>query len=76
MTGGARPDDVVRLPWERMEARDRDGARATLAAGCTCDHPSTGERFGTADAFVAVNRDHHEGWAPYRLAPHPVEESR
>lgn len=63
MTHGTRPGDVVRLLWERMEARDWEGARATLADGYTCDYPATGERFGTADAFVAMNRAYPEGWS-------------
>ena len=61
----ARPTDaaaVVRALWERMEARDWDGARATLADGYTADWPATGERFGSADAFIAMNRAYPEGW--------------
>ena len=54
---------VVRALWERMEARDWDGARATLADGFTCDYPASGELFGSADAFVAMNRAYPEGWA-------------
>jgi hypothetical protein len=63
MTDGTRPGDVVRLLWERMEARDWEGARATLADSYTCDYPATGERFGTGDAFVAMNRAYPEGWS-------------
>jgi hypothetical protein len=62
----ARPADadaVVRALWERMEARDWDGARATLADDYTADWPATGERFAGADAFVAMNRAYPEGWA-------------
>lgn len=57
------PGDVVRSLWERMEARDWDGARAALAASYTCDYPASGERFGSADAFVAMNRAYPEGWS-------------
>lgn len=56
------PAAAVRALWERMEARDWDGARATLADGFTCDYPATGETFPTADAFVAMNRAYPEGW--------------
>jgi SnoaL-like domain len=54
---------VVRALWDRMEARDWDGARATLADGYTCDYPASGERFGSADAFIVMNRAYPEGWA-------------
>ena len=57
------PGELVRAFWERMEARDWDGARALLADGYTCDYPASGERFGSADAFVAMNRAYPEGWA-------------
>ncbi|HKY64718.1 MAG TPA: nuclear transport factor 2 family protein [Acidimicrobiales bacterium] len=57
------PAAVVRALWERMEDRDWDGARATLADGYTCDYPATGERFASADAFIAMNRAYPEGWA-------------
>jgi hypothetical protein len=57
------PASVVRSFWERMEARDWDGARAALAEGYTCDYPASGERFGSPDAFVAMNRAYPEGWS-------------
>jgi SnoaL-like domain len=57
------PGALVRALWERMEARDWAGARATLADTYTCDYPASGERFGSADAFVAMNRAYPEGWA-------------
>lgn len=57
------PGDLVLSFWERMEARDWDGARAALADGYTCDYPASGERFGSADAFVAMNRAYPEGWS-------------
>jgi ketosteroid isomerase-like protein len=57
------PADTVRALWERMEARDWDGARATLADDYTCDCPASRERFPSADAFIAMNRAYPEGWA-------------
>ncbi len=63
MSPAPTPADVVRGLWERMEARDWDGARATLADGYTCDYPASHERFGSADAFIAMNRAYPEGWA-------------
>ena len=54
--------ETVRALWERMEARDWDGARATLADGYTAVWPDTGEEFPSADAFIAMNRAYPEGW--------------
>lgn len=56
------PVDVVRALWERMEARDWDGARATLADDVVILWPATKERFVGADAFIAMNRAYPEGW--------------
>ena len=56
------PAEVVRALWERMEARDWDGARATLADGYAATWPASGETFPSADAFVAMNRAYPEGW--------------
>ena len=58
-----RPGDVVRALWERMEARDWDGARATLADDYVCDDPASHERFPSGDAFIAMNRAYPEGWS-------------
>jgi len=56
------PAETVRALWERLEARDWDGARATLADGFVCDYPHTGERFGSPDAFIAMNRAYPGDW--------------
>ena len=40
--------DVVRTLWERMEARDWDGARATLADDFVCDYPPRTSAFRRA----------------------------
>jgi ketosteroid isomerase-like protein len=63
VTDAPTPASVVRALWERMEDRDWAGARATLADGYTCDYPASHERFGSADAFVAMNRAYPEGWS-------------
>jgi ketosteroid isomerase-like protein len=55
------PTEVVRALWERMQARDWDGARATLADGFTCDYPETGESF-QADGYIAMNRAYPGDW--------------
>jgi ketosteroid isomerase-like protein len=54
--------DVVRALFERMEARDWDGARAALADDAVVDWPHSGERFPDADSFIAVQRVYPEGW--------------
>ncbi|CAN5566331.1 hypothetical protein BH10ACT1_BH10ACT1_25140 [soil metagenome] len=56
------PVDVVRALWERMEDRDWEGARATLADDVVVLWPATRERFEGADAFIAMNRAYPEGW--------------
>ena len=63
MTAHDRPGDVVRALWVRMEARDWSGARATLADDFTCDYPASAERFGPADAFIAMNAAYPVGWS-------------
>ena len=56
------PAEVVRELWERMEARDWDGSRATLADGYTATWPASGEVFPSADAYIGMNRAYPEGW--------------
>jgi hypothetical protein len=55
--------EVVRALWERIEARDWDGARATLADDFVCDYPASHERFLSGDSFIAMNRAYPEGWS-------------
>jgi SnoaL-like domain len=57
------PGDVVRALWERMEAREWGGARATLADDFVCHYPASHERFPSGDAFIAMNRAYPEGWS-------------
>jgi ketosteroid isomerase-like protein len=58
----ASPGQVVREFWERLQARDWEGALARLAPGVMVDWPATGERFESAEAVVGVNRAYPEGW--------------
>ncbi|MDJ0771655.1 MAG: nuclear transport factor 2 family protein [Ilumatobacter sp.] len=58
----AQPADVVRALFERMQARDWDGAAALLAPDLTVEWTQTGERF-EADGFVAMNQAYPEGWS-------------
>jgi hypothetical protein len=54
--------DTVLALWNLFEARDWPGARALLADDVVVEWPATGERFTSADAFVAVNATYPEGW--------------
>jgi ketosteroid isomerase-like protein len=54
--------DTVLALWNLFEARDWPGARALLADDVIVELPATGERFTSADAFVAVNATYPEGW--------------
>lgn len=60
-TAGATAE-VVRLLWERMEAREWDAARATLADDLVVEYVHTGER------FVGGDRHRHEPGVPGGLA--------
>ena len=53
---------LVRLLWERFEARDWTGARELLARDMVCRWPHSDERFEGADTFIAMNRAYPEGW--------------
>ena len=56
------PVDVVRGFWERMEARDWNGARELLADDLVVVWPATLERFEGGDLFIAMNQAYPEGW--------------
>ncbi|MBX3030157.1 MAG: nuclear transport factor 2 family protein [Chloroflexi bacterium] len=56
------PVEVVRAFWERMQARDWDGVRATLADDVIVDWLETNERFVGASNVVSVNAAYPEGW--------------
>jgi ketosteroid isomerase-like protein len=53
---------VVRALWDLFEARDWLAARALLSDELVAELPATGERFTTADAFIAFNATYPEGW--------------
>ena len=52
---------VVRRLFERMEARDWDGAGRCLADDVHVEFTATGEQFD-GPAFLAMNRAYPEGW--------------
>jgi ketosteroid isomerase-like protein len=54
--------EIARSLWERIEARDWEGARELLADGMVCRWPHSDERFEGADDFIAMNRAYPEGW--------------
>lgn len=53
--------ETVRRFFERMEARDWDGAGALLAPAVHIEFTETGERFD-GPAFLAMNRAYPDGW--------------
>jgi ketosteroid isomerase-like protein len=53
---------TVRALFERMEARDWEGARATLHDELVVEWPHSGERFSSAEAFIGMQRAYPEGW--------------
>ena len=54
--------EAVRHFWERIEARDGQGARELLADEMVCRWPHSDERFEGAGAVIAMNRAYPEGW--------------
>lgn len=52
----------MRTIWDRFEARDWASARALMADDLVVELPATGERFRTADAYIAFNAEYPEGW--------------
>ena len=54
---------VVRSLWERIQARDWEGARRLLADDMVCRWPHSDERFEGGDSFIEMNRAYPEGWA-------------
>ncbi|MEM9034505.1 MAG: nuclear transport factor 2 family protein [Actinomycetota bacterium] len=52
---------IVRDFFERMEARDWDGARALVSPSVRIDYTETGERFDGSN-FVGMNEAYPEGW--------------
>ena len=57
----ADPATVVRHFFERMQARDWDGAAACLSPTIHIAFTETGETFDGAN-FLAMNRAYPEGW--------------
>lgn len=60
--------DLVRYLWQGFADHDWTAARAVLDDRFACDWPQTGERFGSADSFIAMNRAHPApGWRIRRI---------
>ncbi|HST26114.1 MAG TPA: nuclear transport factor 2 family protein [Gaiellaceae bacterium] len=58
MTSG----EIVRALWDRIQARDWDGAGELLAEEVVVDWPQTRERIRGRENVIAVNRHYPEGW--------------
>ncbi|WP_426572626.1 nuclear transport factor 2 family protein [Aquihabitans sp. McL0605] len=56
------PSAIVRAFWERMEARDWEGARLLLADDLVVIWPATAEKFDGADTFIAMNQAYPGDW--------------
>jgi GNAT superfamily N-acetyltransferase len=54
---------VVRALWAATQARDWAGARALLRDDLQCTWWTSGERFASADSYIAVQAAYPEGWA-------------
>lgn len=72
----AREKAIVRGFWERMQARDWQGARALLAGDAHCTWPVTREIIVGADNIVALNRDYPGAWAIEVLDVLPLSDGR
>jgi ketosteroid isomerase-like protein len=55
--------EVVRRYWDRIEARDWDGAGALLADEVEFEWPHSLERFRGRENVVGFNREYPEGWS-------------
>jgi ketosteroid isomerase-like protein len=58
----SEPVEVVGRFWERVEARDWDGAGGLLAEDAEFEWPHTRERFRGRDNVIGMNRAYPEGW--------------
>jgi ketosteroid isomerase-like protein len=54
---------VVRGLWERIDARDWDGAARLLHEDFECEWPHSGERIRGRDNFIEMNRHFPEPWS-------------
>jgi ketosteroid isomerase-like protein len=54
--------EVVRRFWDRVQARDWQGAGDLLAGDFVADWPHTRERFRGRDNYIGMNRAYPEGW--------------
>jgi hypothetical protein len=61
--------EVVRRFWDRIQARDWEGAGALLAPDALFEWPHSRERFRGRDNVIGMNRTYPEGWAiePLRI---------
>lgn len=57
-----KPAETVRIFFERMQARDWDGAAEQLSPMIHIEFTETGEHFDGPD-FLAMNQAYPEGWS-------------
>ena len=67
---------AVRAMWATFEARDWAGARSLLADGLQATWWTSGERFTSADAYIAVQARYPEGWAIRLIECQRLEDGR
>ena len=62
MNQSGNAQEVVRRFWDRVEARDWNGAAGLLAEDFVAEWPHSRERFRGRDTYIAMNRAYPEGW--------------
>jgi len=67
---------AVRAMWAAFEARDWACARSLLADGLQATWWTSGERFTSADAYIAVQARYPEGWAIRLIECQRLEDGR
>lgn len=73
LTRGLR---AVHAFWAALQARDWAAARACLQANLQATWWTSGERFTSADAFIAVQARYPEGWTIRLLEISPLQDGR
>lgn len=62
MSGPHSPGETVRALWERVQARDWEGAEALLGEELVVDWPHTNERIRGRENVIELNRNYPEPW--------------
>lgn len=67
---------TVRAMWAAFQRRDWVAARALLADDLRATWWTSGERFATADGFIAAQSEYPEGWTIRLLELAPLQDGR